>query len=438
MLTSLLDTLSGLNISKFGMLIVIFVGVLVGLMFAIPGFGFTILSWLFATAPLWLPPVLAFLFWTMWIRSVRASYIASQSYTLLEIKIPREIIKSPRTMELVLSGLHTGSDGNFIAQWWKGQVRPWFSLEIASFGGELRFFVWTRTFYKDFVEAQMYAQFPEVEIYPVEDYASLFAYDPDEHSVWGCDFKLSKADPLPIKTYIDYELDKDPKEELKVDPLAHMLEFLSSLKPGEQVWVQIMIRMNKDKRTKEGTWFEKEDRWKSEAKQMIKDIREDATPKYTDDEGKERPGFMTLNPSHKEQIDAIERSLAKYAFDVGIRGLYIAETDTFRAINITGLLALFKQFGSNNLNGFAPFGWLSVFDYPWQDFRNIRHESMKRGILDAFRRRSWFHPPYETPHYVMTTEELATIFRFPSRTIKAPGLRRTPATKSEPPPNLPI
>ncbi len=39
-------------------------------------------------------------------------------------------------------------------------------------------------------------------------------------SIWGCEFKFTKGDGYPIKTYVDYGLDKDPKEEYKVDPLG--------------------------------------------------------------------------------------------------------------------------------------------------------------------------------------------------------------------------
>ena len=59
----------------------------------------------------------------------------------------------------------------------------------------------------------MYSQYPGVEIYEVDDYTKPFYYDPNKVSLWAAEFGLTEADPYPIKTYIDYGLDKDPKEE---------------------------------------------------------------------------------------------------------------------------------------------------------------------------------------------------------------------------------
>lgn len=435
-----LKWLEGFGVSPGGFLAVFFLVVLLLLSTLIHGFFLNLLTWIFALAPIWLPIALGISLWKLWIAYVQAAYIAEQDVILLEIRIPREISKSPRAMELVLSGLHIGpGETTFIHRQWMGRVRPWWSLELVSKGGEIRFYVWTRKFFKEFVEHQFYAQYPEIEIYEVEDYAATFVFDSDKYNLWGCDFKLSEDDPLPIKTYVDYELDQDPKEEFKIDPIAHLFEFLSSLKPQEQAWVQILIRTNKDKGSrKKGKWIEYESRWREDAKKMIKDIREKARMTYKDKEGKEVEGQPHPTPGQLDQIKAIERSIGKHGFDTGIRGIYMAEKDSFRAVCINGLTGVFKQFSSANLNGIVPTGWLADFNYPWQDWGGRRQAGARQGLVDAYRRRSWFHSPYKTPHYVMTTEELATIYRFPSSGIKAPGLRRTPATKSEPPPNLPM
>lgn len=435
----MLSFVEGFGISGTGFVLVLALGVFVGVAMAFPWLLGPVISWFFTLAPAWFPVLLAVVFWNIWIRYRRAQFINAQEMMLLEIKIPREIEKSPRAMELVFSGLHIAfGETTFIDRWIEGGVRPWFSFELVSDGGRIHFYVWTRRKLKEIVEAQIYAQYPSVEIYEVEDYATRTKYDPQKHGAWGCDFTLTNKDPYPIKTYIDYELDQDPKEEYKIDPIAHLFEFMSTLKPGEQVWYQIMIRVDKDKRAKAGTWFAKEDRWKGEAKEEIKRIRDEATPKIVDSEGKVRPGFMSLTPIQTDQIKAIERSIGKQGFDTGIRAVYIADKDAFRGVTYAGMVGVFRQFGSSHFNGIRPTRWMTVFDYPWQDFRGMLKARAKRRVIDAYRRRSWFHPPYETPYYVMTTEELATIYHFPSRGVQAPGLDRIPARKFEAPPNLPI
>ena len=58
------------------------------------------------------------------------------------------------------------------------------------------------------MESQLYAQYPEIEVHEVPDYAQFVDFDPGTKSMWGNEFVLTKGDPYPIKTYIDYNLDK--------------------------------------------------------------------------------------------------------------------------------------------------------------------------------------------------------------------------------------
>ncbi len=413
-------------------------GTAFGLALAFPNAIAPIVGWFVVFAPLWLPILLGIIFWDIWIKYRRADFIAAQETMLLEIKIPRDIEKSPRAMELVFTGLYIGSgEGTFIDRWITGSVRPWFSFELMSDGGRIHFYIWTRRKLREIVESQIYAQYPNVEIYEAEDYAARVRYETGKYTAWGCDFKLTAKDPYPIKTYIDYQLDRDPKEEYKIDPIAHIFEFLSSLKEGEQAWFQIMIRTNKDTRVKEGHWFAKENRWKGEAADEIAAIRKKATTMRIDKEGHEIAGPVSLSSMQEEQIKAIERSIDKSGFDTGIRAVYVAEREKFRPVAIGGMTGVFRQFSASHFNGIAPTGWHTSFSYPWQDPFGTRKEKMSHHILDAYRRRSWFHPPHDTPYFVMTSEELATIYHFPSRGIMAPGLDRIPARKFEAPPNLP-
>ncbi|MEK7628150.1 MAG: hypothetical protein AAB421_01890 [Patescibacteria group bacterium] len=435
---SVISTLEGFGISGVGFVFLLAFGAFGGMVMLFPQLMAHMLGWFFALSPVWLPIFLCSVFWNLWIAYRRAQFIVSQDVMVLEIKIPREIEKSPRAMELVFAGLAISSgEGTFIDRWINGKVRPWFSFEIVSIGGRIHFFIWTRRGLREIIEAQIYAQYPNVEINEADDYAMRVRYESGNYLAWGCDFKLTRPDPYPIKTYVEYELDRDPKEEYKIDPIAHLFEFLSTLKPGEQVWYQIMIRTNKDKRHKHGTMFGTEDRWKSEAEEEMKKIKDKATSKTTDKDGNERAGIPHLSPIQTDQIKAIERSLGKQGYDVGIRAVYAAEKTAFRAVSIGGMTGVFRQFSSSHLNSIAPTRWMTKFDYPWQDFRGMRKERTVRKLFDAYRRRSWFHPPHFTPHFVMTTEELATIFHFPSRGIQAPGLDRIPARKAEAPPNLP-
>jgi hypothetical protein len=80
-------------------------------------------------APVWLPFLLINGAWKMWIVWKRSENIASQSYLLLEIKPPRNLVKTPLAMETFLSSIHlSGGEASWYARF-KGGIRPFWPLE---------------------------------------------------------------------------------------------------------------------------------------------------------------------------------------------------------------------------------------------------------------------------------------------------------------------
>ena len=429
-----------LGVPVFGGIIGLFIVLIYILIRIAPSLLTEVFSVLVTFAPIWVPLFLLYFFWFFWVLYVRANFFKNQDYTVLEVKLPREILKSPLAMESVFSGLHQGvGESTWFDKYWSGKTRTWFSFEIASIEGQVKFFIWTRSFWREAIESQIYAQYPEVEIVEADDYTKMVAYDPEKISVWGADFKLGESDAYPIKTYIDYGLDKDPKEEFKVDPMAPMIEHFGSVGKGEQMWLQYIIRVNKDEKKKKGTWFGKTG-WKKEGEELVNDLMK-RDPKTKSSRELSPAGFQiipNLSKHEQEIVSAIERSITKLGFDVGMRGLYLAEKDKFRAINIMGLMGVVKQFNSNTLNEFSPTRYSTVLSYPWQDYKNLVKNRAARRVFDAYRRRSYFHHPYKTQPFVLNTEELATVYHFPGSTVQTPTVGRVPSKKSEAPSDLPV
>ena len=312
---------------------------------------------------IWSVVVLAFLiaFLTLAIvfaRNIYISYIQERfinklEWSLINVRLPREVLRSPEAMELVLNSMHQGGG---IATWYhrlvKGAVLLWFSLEIVSIEGNIYFFIHIPKKFKDLVESQIYAQYPQAEISEVEDYVKgipLFTPEGD-WNVFGGEFVLTKDDPYPIKTYIDYGLDKavGKKEEEKIDPLTLQLEYMGSIGPGEQIWTQILVRKAgkrfKDPSSRFG--FKKRD-WISEGKDLSKKLLEDYGVENS--EGKDM-GRMTA--AQKFTLEAVERSINKIGFDCGVRSIYIAKKDVFNYSRLPGLFGMYRPYGSTYLNGF--------------------------------------------------------------------------------------
>jgi len=394
--------------------------------------------------PFFLPITLGVLFFGIRMRYIRTRYIAEQDYVLLEIKIPKEIRKSPLAMEVFLTSLYQKGAVTYGDTYLEGKTRPWFSLELVSINGEIRFFIWSQIKYKNMIENQIYAQYPDVEIYEAEDYTSHIKHDSKENMMWGTNFKLSGEDVYPIKTYVDYRLEAKDKEEEKVDPFTAVLEYLGSIKEGEQVWIQILIQAHKKEGLREGRLFKKSE-WTKDAEKELEKIKEGMKL--------DEAHYRIPTEGEKETIAAIERSTDKFAFDCMIRGFYVAKLESFNQISIVGLIGSVRQYNSNSLNGFKlglytdhtdnEKDWITIFSWlpGFKKAMEKRKSKLERRFLEAYKMRSFFNPPYRNHRgkaFILTTEEIATIYHFPGEVATTPTLARIPSKKAKPPPNLPV
>lgn len=429
-------------ISRGAFLIVIYIPLVIAAMNLFPPFARLTLGWLLLAFPIVGAAGLALGFWNVWIWYVQSNYIFNRTNpVLMEVRMPADITKSPRAMEQVLTSMWIRSgETTFIDRNWMGGVRPYTSLEICSFGGEVHFFIWCRKSYKNVIEAAMYSQYPEVEIVEVEDYATHFQFDPSKHNCFVTDYVYDpRPDFYPIKTYVDFELDEDPKEEHKVEPYGSVLEVLSTLNKNEQGWIQIVIR---------GYFGNpmKDDSWQKHLEEEVEAIREKASQQIVlNREGKEevKSSFPRPTDSQKEQMQAMERQLGKLIFEVGMRGIYIAPAGKMRSAEYTAFRWIWRPFNNPNVtNSLRPRKAHNDFDYLWQDWGSgpdgVRYQLVTRRYFDAYRRRQFWHAPWIHPEVHMSTEVLATLWHPPSRTVQPPGLQRIAVTKSEAPPNLPM
>lgn len=375
----------------------------------------------------------------LYIEYIQERFVNKLEWTLLNIRLPREVMRSPEAMELVLNSFHQGGGiGTWYNRLIKGAVLLWFSLEIVSIEGNIFFFIYVPKKFKDLIESQVYAQYDQAEISEVEDYVKRVPlYEPDgEWDVFGGEFVLTDPDPYPIKTYIDYGLDKSvgQKEEEKIDPLTLQLEYMGSIGPGEQVWTQIIVRKAHKRFSDPGSRFGMKKRdWVGEGKDLTKKLLKD----FGADDG-ERLDLNRMTAAQKFTFEAVERSINKLGFDCGLRVLYVAKKDVFDSSRLAGLFGMYRPFGSTYLNGFRPVGdSVPDVDYPWQDRSKKKRNRIKKQLHRSYIERGYYYPPYEKKPFVLNTEELATLFHFPGKVLVAPGIKRVESRTAEPPSNLP-
>ncbi len=397
---------------------------------------------------LWLPVVLIAVFIELWTKHLKTAAIKAIKWTFLEIKVSRDIEKSPKSMEQIFSGLHgIITKIKFLDTYWKGKVQEWFSFEIAGIDGAVYFFIRTPEQFRNLVEAQIHAQYPDAEISEVLDYAGPIAkkVPSKSYDIGGAELILDKDDFYPIRTYPAFE---EKEEEQRVDPMASFLEILSKLKPGENIFIEYLMKPTVEKKWKEkgqefinklmGKKVAVKENWLDRALggvdefviNLIKAIL--IYPIWGEEKKEEsKASVANLSPGEKTVVEAIENKMAKLAFKACIRFAYIARSDVYNRANMAAVSGAFKQFNTVNLNAFKSNGKAGTSaDQP---FKKRKEFLKKKKFIERYANRAW-----PKKDFILNIEELATVYHYPILTVLTPTLRRVEAKKAEPPVSLPI
>lgn len=316
---------------------------------------------------------------------------------LLLIEVPQNNDKKPEAAEAMFSALH-GILG-----------KEHISFEIVSESKYIRFYVFVPSHLKDFVEGQIYAQYPTVEIKEVEDYTKRIKEG--SHFV-ASELKLTKPDFFPIKTFPNFD----------VDPLAGITSSLAKMEEGESVWVSVLITPASGE-------------WQSRGISYVQAIKAGRSPTFSF--GEAFATFLsdlwrafspptTPSTGTKTEVEipgplqaalkGIEEKVTKLGFQTKIRILSISETVEKARARLLAVASSFQQFSTINLNSFET-GSISLDD---------------PEVLKTYKERTFDNG------YIFNIEELASIFHLPDLSVKTPTIVWARAKKGEPPSNLPI
>jgi len=416
--------------------------------------------WILLFFILWKP--FLFLYW--WWRV--DGFLKKQQMVLLEIKLPKEILKPIRAMEVVFSSIHGAvyQPPDLWEKWIDGQVQLSIGLEMVSIDGQPHFFIRTPKQYRDSVESNLYAQYPEIEIIEADDYIKYVpqSIPNKDWDLFGSDYKLVKDDHYPIKTYSEFETEREKEEEEVVDPIATLLEGMAKIKKGEQLWIQFLIDPigDVDLPKSLSKWRKSGEELRDKLarrpvlgrpKPMIQEAADILITGKVKEEKKEEkeifPPEMKLTPGEREVLAAIEKKMSKPIFKTTIRFIYLGRRDVWFKPNFRLAFSFLNQYTTNNLNALFPEGRTFtkirkalIFQFLNIDFiRGRRHYVRCRKLFRKYIKRLSPFFPNPKGTFMLNTEEVASLFHFPSeRVAPAPGISRIEAKKRGALPSLPV
>ena len=331
---------------------------------------------------------------------------------LLMLEIPRTNDKKELAAEQLFASLHgILRDKTELKN--SGGVQEHLSFEIVSTGGQIRFFVWVPKILQSFVEGQIYAQYPTVQIHTVkEDYVRKTKNYP---VVYSSEIALTENEVLPIKTFEDFE----------VDPLAGITGTLAKLNPDkdEELWIQILTRPIPDDWHKSTT-----DKWIQKVKSgqksfsflgidwvwLITALGALFRPPESGPNGE--PIKVELSERAKTQVAKAEEKATKLGYEVKIRLAYLGSDQTDAKLNMQALVGTFKQYNSTNLNGFKSVG--GTFD---------------RSAIEAYKARQ-----FNSRGFILNISELASVYHLPHTSVETPNIVWATSKTAEPPAQLPL
>ncbi len=402
----------------------------------------------------------------------------NDKFTVLSVRVSKENETGPIVAEQIFATVHGIAKDLSFWDRLRGISQEQVSFEIANIGRSIRFFVHFPTRLRNLVEGQIYAQYPNVEIEEVDDYANASKIEVGIPSIGqegrqtmavvpkGTAYKSSKKDFIllnefknavgvelhlhepeifPIKRYPQFE---DKKAKVSLDSLAAVTATLAKFHDlDEQAWIQIVVRPLDEKwrstfvkcirMLKKGIYLNIESFQKAYAKAFCSRSRYKRIlffPVYwlfamqgvfsgthafdaVDSKSDEDVEEQVSKTHEKEtvMVAAIDK-VGKLMYEANIRIVYVPKIKNSEValVKLREIAGAFKQFNIPHLNGF-------------------KMGSIIRGekVVQAYREREMHHS------FALNVEELATIYHMPNVTVTTPNIYWVRSKKVEPPNDLP-
>jgi len=343
--------------------------------------------------------------------------------SILLIKVPKESLnldQKEETVELIRAQIGVGESlfstlGGMRAQ--RG-IKAWlfgrndhFSLEIVALGNLISFYVVTPAYMRNYMEQQILAQYPEADITEVHDY-NIFS---PQGEVITAYLRTTREYIFPINTY----------NKLNSDSLKSITNSLSKIGQGDGIAIQIIARSAKKQWHYKGVKVARELQHGKTLREALAEAEILSLNKFIGlfkSKTKEQIEKDKTTPHHQasamqqELIDGIEQKTSKAGLDCNIR-IVVSAKDKLTAQNYL----------KNIADSFSQFNF-----YEYGNSFKVIKESPNRLANDFIYRN------YRARQKVLlNTEELASIYHFPTPFLETPNILWLLAKKSAPVSNLP-
>ncbi len=304
----------------------------------------------------------------------------SLEFILLQIAVPKDNEVKIDAAEQFFSTLASIAHGGGLLSFLK--IKDHISFEIVGKPGDIRFYISVHHHLRDLVEKQIYGMYPGAEIKEVDEYN---IFDEKGKVVFGS-YILKHADYFPIKSFRD----------LPVDSLSALTSVLAKMQTGEGAAFQILI-------TPAG------DSWKKAGKSYLASVKKN--------EANPEKAHYQVDP---KELEAIENKVAKPGFKTVIRIVFSSTSLETAKMHLHNFEAALAQFSSNQ-------------NHLVKTKQLIKSNFMVDFIYRYFPLSNFPYRQYS----VLNSEELASLFHFPNKSVETPHINWVTSKKAPAPAETP-
>ncbi len=304
----------------------------------------------------------------------------SLEYVLLQIAVPRDNETKIDAAEQMFSSLHSINHGGF---WSFLKPAEFISFEIVARKEDIRFYVSCPHHLMDLVEKQIHGAYPGADIKEVEEY-NIFS---DHGQVAFTSLIPTGPEYMPIRVYRD----------LPVDPLSSITSVLAKMQGDEGAAIQILLQPTAGK-------------WRANGHSFVSSTKKNEA----------NPEKASFSVDHKT-LEAVEQKISKPGFNVVVRVVVSSDDKEQAEMHLHNIQASFHQFTSDHNHFGGARIWLKAL-------------FMKDFIYRYF---PIMNLPFFKQYGVLNSDELATLFHLPNKSIETAHIVWLNAKRAPAPSQIP-